>query len=499
MNLKKNVIANYLGQGWTVLMGLAFIPLYIKYLGMEAYGLIGVFAVLQAWLTLLDMGMTPTLNREMARYKAGALSKESIFDLLRSIEWICAGLTLLIIICICFFAPLLSEKWFNFEKLPVETVTKAIITMGFVIATRLWEEIYRSAIRGMQQQVWLNIAQGILATLRWAGVLVVLLWVSTTIQAFFLWQGFISVVSVFVYAYKTYHSLPDSSRGGKFSLESIRNVRRFAGGIAIITVLALLLTQVDKVLLSGLLTLEDFGYYMLAALIAGGLAQLIPPMNAAIYPKFTELLACHDDAALVNTYHGACQLLSAVIIPPALVLSAFSEQIILLWTGDPVLTSAAAPIMRVLVIGTLLNGLMNVPYMLQLAYGWTGFAVRVNIVAVIFVIPAILWVVPRYGVMGAAWIWLLLNVSYVFVGLHFMFQKLIPKEKWRWFKESIAKPFIVAVTVAFGLAFFIPVTDNSLVLLLNILVASICVELAVVLVLPSVRQRIKSVSTLLLR
>jgi hypothetical protein len=64
MSLKKNVIANYFGIGWQALMGVAFVPLYIKYLGMEAYGLIGIFAILQAWLVLLDMGMKwPALPR----------------------------------------------------------------------------------------------------------------------------------------------------------------------------------------------------------------------------------------------------------------------------------------------------------------------------------------------------------------------------------------------------------------------------------------------------
>lgn len=41
---KENLIANYLGQGWTVLMSLAFVPVYIKYLGLESYGLIGLFS-----------------------------------------------------------------------------------------------------------------------------------------------------------------------------------------------------------------------------------------------------------------------------------------------------------------------------------------------------------------------------------------------------------------------------------------------------------------------
>ena len=45
--LKSNFIANFIGQGWVALMSLAFIPLYIKYLGVEAYGLIGLFALMQ--------------------------------------------------------------------------------------------------------------------------------------------------------------------------------------------------------------------------------------------------------------------------------------------------------------------------------------------------------------------------------------------------------------------------------------------------------------------
>jgi O-antigen/teichoic acid export membrane protein len=77
-------------------MGLAFIPVYIKYLGIEAYGLISIFALLQAWLTLLDMGMTPARSREMARFTGGAHNAQLIRDLLRSIEIIGFGMAILV-------------------------------------------------------------------------------------------------------------------------------------------------------------------------------------------------------------------------------------------------------------------------------------------------------------------------------------------------------------------------------------------------------------------
>jgi len=46
MSFRRNVIASYLGQAWVALMGLAFIPIYIRYLGIEAWGVMGLFAVL---------------------------------------------------------------------------------------------------------------------------------------------------------------------------------------------------------------------------------------------------------------------------------------------------------------------------------------------------------------------------------------------------------------------------------------------------------------------
>ena len=106
MTLKKNILANYLGNFWTSLMGLVFIPSYIFYLGMESYGLIGFFAVLQASLLLLDGGVTPTVSREMSRFTGGLHSPETIRDLLRTMETMIFGIA-----CIFILSVLLSTSY----------------------------------------------------------------------------------------------------------------------------------------------------------------------------------------------------------------------------------------------------------------------------------------------------------------------------------------------------------------------------------------------------
>jgi len=66
MTLRNNIIVNYVSQIFITLICILVLPLYIKYMGAEAYGLLGLFAMLQAWFNLLDIGLTPTMARETA-------------------------------------------------------------------------------------------------------------------------------------------------------------------------------------------------------------------------------------------------------------------------------------------------------------------------------------------------------------------------------------------------------------------------------------------------
>lgn len=487
MSLKKNVLANYLGQGWTALMGIAFVPLYIKYLGMESYGLIGVFAMLQAWLTLLDMGMTPTLNREMARFTAGAHTAQSIRDLLRSLEVLGFLAAFIIAVLVWSASGWLGNNWLHAEKLPVEEVVRAIAIMGLLMALRFVESIYRGAILGLQKQVWINVTNASLATIRGIGAVAVLAWVSPSIQAFFLWQIVVSITTVAIVAMAVHRFLPRAEQPSSFSWPAIRGVWKFAGGMLATTLLVLLLTQVDKVLLSRLLSLESFGYYMLAATVAGVLYQLIAPVTQAFYPRFTELVTKEDTAALIASYHRSAQIISVVVIPAALMLVFFGEDILRLWTGNETLANQAAPLLALLALGTMINALMNIPYFLTLAYNWPSFAVRVNIVVVLVLVPAILWATPRYGAVGAAGVWVVLNASYLIFAVHFIHRRLLPKEKWRWYTGSVIFPMLGALGAGMMFRYILHVGASGSAILIWLIGSGVAMVLATGLTIPYFR------------
>jgi O-antigen/teichoic acid export membrane protein len=440
MALKRNIIANYVGQGWSAIMGLAFVPLYIQYLGMEAYGLIGLFAVMQAWLTLLDMGMTPTLNREMARFTAGAHSAQSIHDLLRSLEAICISLAVIIALTVWAASDYLASEWLKADKLPITVVAHAISVMSLVVALRFVEGIYRGSLFGLQRQVWYNGVNASIATLRHAGAVAVLAWISPTVEAFFFWQAAISLLSIAIFAMGVHRVLPRSPLPPRFTRKAIADVWKFASGMMVVTFLAILLTQVDKVMLSRLLSLESFGYYTLAATVAGMLYIIIGPITTACYPRLVELSTQKNQIPIIFAYHQGAQLITLLTAPAMMLLSFFSEDVMFIWSGNVNLAEHTAPILSIFVLGVFLNGLMHMPAQLQLAYGWVSLGIKTNIVAVAVLIPAILWVVPRYGAIGAAWIWVVLNAGYVLIAIQFMHHRLLTSEKWRWYFDDVFLP-----------------------------------------------------------
>ena len=112
--------------------------------------------------------------------------------------------------------------------------------------------------------------------------------------------------------------------------------------------------------------------------------------------------------------------------------------------------------MQVLALGTFFNALMWMPFHLQLAHGWTTLSLRINLIAVVAFVPAILIVTPRDGARGAAWLWVLLNAIYLTVGIAIMHRRLLPLAKWRWYRGDVARPLAAAGSAGLLLRWIAP-------------------------------------------
>ncbi len=459
-SLQRNIVANLVGKFWSVAIVLILIPQYIHYLGIESYGLIGFYSTLIGSMAILDLGLSTTLNRELARFRAESRPANDTRNLTFSLECVYWGIGLLISLIVVSLSGPIAENWVNAEKLPSHVVRESVILMGIVIAFQWPISLYSGGLTGLEKQVLNNTINVIMSTLRAAGVLIVLIFFSRTLQAFFLWQAGVSLLYVLVMRWALWKEMPRHHQRPRFSREQLKIIWRFAAGMTAIGVVTFLLMQVDKIILSKLLSLSHFGYYTLGFSIATSISMLTNPVSIAFFPRFTTLIYGNKQEELKLLYHQACKLMASFIFPFCIVLFFFMHDILRIWTKDITTTEQTCDIARILLAGSMLNALMVMPYNLLIANGWTRFTIIQNSIAAILLIPLLFWLANKYGGVGAAYVWVLVNLGYVLISQPLMHRKLLKKELFRWYWNDtlipLLPPLLTVLAIKFSLEKFLP-------------------------------------------
>jgi O-antigen/teichoic acid export membrane protein len=445
--LKFGLLANFAGTGWSAVVQLACIPLYVKFLGIEGYGLLGFYLMLQTLLQVLDLGLSPTVNREMARYSVQPERAAEARDLVRTLEigyWL---IGLILGAALLAAAPWMATHWIKSSALPVSSIVQAVMLMGILAVFQWPVSFYQGALMGLHRQVLFNTLKAVAVTLSNGGAILVLWRISPTIKALLLWQVAISAAQSVLIAFLLWSSLPSSGRPARFNPAIIRGVWRFAAGMSGITLIGLILTQVDKVLVSKLLTLKVFGYYSLAWTLANGLLIISSAVFNVIFPRMSAQVAAFDENGIRQSYHRGAQLMAVMVLPLAAVFAFFSFEILRLWTGSTETAAFDAPILSVLVVGSALNALLYLPYALQLAFGWTKLSFVAGLLSVAIIIPSLFPMTKYFGALGAASMWTGLNLVNMLIAVPIMHRRLLRGEAWRYFMD-IGFPLICTMGIA---------------------------------------------------
>jgi O-antigen/teichoic acid export membrane protein len=457
-SIRRNIAANFIAKVCVAVLGVVFPPVLVRLLGIESYGLIGVYSSLNAALSIFDLGLTATLTRETARLSTDDSGEagRALRDMARTFELIfwCVG------ICVGGFvflaAPIVSNHWIHARTLRPEVVTASIRLIGVVLALQWPGGMYSGGLQGLQRQISANVIQVSATALRFAGGAAILWKISPTIHAFFAWQAGVAGMQTVVCAIVLSKSLPNIGSRGVFRRSALLANWRYSAGTSITMVLAIILTQTDNVVVSKLLPLEDFGYYTLAWTLCSGLGLFVAPVFTAVFPRLTQLVRQNDTPAITRLYHSSCQLVSVALLPACAVLTLFSREFLWAWTGNLTTVAAIRPVVIAVAIGTTLNGLMNIPYALQLAYGWTRLAAWANAIAVVVIVPLTIFLAKTYGTLGAASGWLVLNAGYVLFVVRVMHTRLLKTEQRRWYTVDVALPLsgallaVLPIRILFG-------------------------------------------------
>lgn len=430
--LERNALANMVGFGVAAVMPLVFIPFYVRVLGIGGFGLIGFAATLLSILQVLDFGMTAVVGRQVSR--AAVEGQQQTRDLVRTLEVVCLTIAFGAGALVLAGAGTIAKHWIRAGAMPLDEVHGALLLMGFLIALQWPAAFYQSGLAGAERHVPLNVARAAWTIISHGGGALVLLIGPPRLTVYLAWQILTSGVHLVVLRQLLWRALRGGGRP-TVRVSLLRGVWRLGAEVSVVTALSLVLMNLDRAILSKLLTLEEFGLYVVALTAARSLSVFVQPVFIALFPRLSALVATGDASAVEVLYRRSSQFVVVVSVPWAVVLALFSRELVTAWTGSTETADATATTIQVLVLGTALNGILYVPYALQLARGWLLPTLVSGGVYVCVLGPAIVLLASWYGGVGAAAVWAAMNLASVLVVAPIVHRRLLGRWYPEWFVD----------------------------------------------------------------
>jgi O-antigen/teichoic acid export membrane protein len=441
MGLKRNLLAGWSGSVVNALVGLVMVPVYLHFLGAEAYGVIGLLITLQSLVQVFDLGLSATMNREMARGAALREAGEAVC-LAAALERIYAAMAAAIALGLGLLAPLIAARWLNVQILPLDLVAAAIALIGAVLAVRWPAGLYQAVLLGADRAATASAINAGMTAATALGAAAVLCW-RADLRWLLAWQlvaGAVQLSWLRAAAWRCLGPRPAATPG----LAILRRQWKFSAAVAAINVIGLWFMQFDKVALSRLLPLALFSHYVIAAQVVSALYQLAMPVFNVAYPRFTALHALAREDELQRAYGLFTRGVAAVVFPIAMWLAVWGQGLVQLWTGSAAIAADAAPVLALLAAGSGLHAVMFIVYALQLARGEARLALWISIALLLVQAPLVWLATLRWGGIGAAGAWLGLHVVYLLFGGWATNRRIRPGLAWHWLARDVGPPLALA-------------------------------------------------------
>lgn len=451
----RNYFFGVLNSSITAICGIITIPILIRYFGLEGYGLISFYYLILAAVQIFDFGLSATLLRQTA------LSFKNDTTYIKSLlkTFLCIYLLFGLIFSslLITFTSYLTQHWLKISVIKHTEVTISIILIAAILFIRWPVSLYQAVLLGSNNQILsskLNIGMVILSQI---GAIFFINFTSNTIVNFFLWIFIASIIHHVTLMYFTNRKLETNSIS-KINFKLISNTWKYSLQMSGISVIGLLLTQLDKLMLSKLLPLSSFAHYSLAVTITSSLFIIFIPFYNIIYPKFTSLISNDNRKELIVFYKTSSYILCSLLFPILFFLSLNANLIVFYWTQSHQITDAVVPILIPMLIGTTIQGIMYIPYAMQQALGKVKIPLIVCCFMLILMAITIPYLTSKYGATGGALSWLIVNVFYFFASTTATHKYLINIKLNDWLIFEIGKPLNITLI---GFVFFWVITKHN--------------------------------------
>ena len=387
---------------YQVLLQLVLTPLYLRFLGVDGYGIVGFYLVLVGFAAVVDTAISGAVCREIAWLQAREGEKRQIPTLVFSTEvlfWWLAVLLSGLLLGAAFFS---GENWFpdsarlGGQLRGIGWLMAGSFLVGFPAG------FYNGILNGHQKQIHGGAIGAVAQSVRGFGAAALLGFVSPDLRIFFLWNILAGALQTAALRRAAWNCVNVAGVPSRFSWQAVESLREFAGALFVITVCSGVSLYADRLILSKWIPLADYGTYVVIATVLAGFSRLVTPLTLYFSPLMTTHASSGDRRATAICLRDFSGWVLLLLIPPLTNFSLFSDEILTWWTGKPELADGTASLALFLAAGFLLQSLCYPVTTMLYAEKKLAGLLQAAVVAAFLVPGCLLVIIPHHGSLGAA-------------------------------------------------------------------------------------------------
>ena len=414
-NTFKNISYNVIGYVWPMIFALFVTPVIIFHLGVRNYGIYLLVNTFIALLGLLDFGIGMAVAKHLAFYH-GKKDGSAITRLVRtanSLYFLIGFFGLIVSACIT-SAGIFEPHLFPAQFTGYIQYSGLFFIAGMIFFVNSISALYNIVFFSLQRFDLSNKIGMILLAISSLSILTVVLF-HGSLQAIFLFQLAINVffaLIAFIYARKI---LPQISLILGWSIQEVKNCYIFGSIASINNIANTALSSLDRMIIPFFVGPSNLTYYSVPGNVTSKIPGFANTLSTTLFPMTSQLDGDKDKARIEILYVRSFRLITIIASALTVTAIAFAYKILLYWLNID-FANHSATILVILALTNFILAMLGPLSNFILGLGKLKFLTTMSVVMGVLNAILLLILLPRYGITGAAWAYLLsiLPVGYMF-------------------------------------------------------------------------------------
>lgn len=399
--LARNTIWNLIGGGGPMLVAIVCIPILIKGLGKDRFGVLALAWVIIGYAGFFDLGVGRALTQLVAR-KLGAGEDHEV----PALVW--TSLALMLVLGIVGGAAVaLISPWLVHHALHIPAALQRETLYSFyLLGLSLPIVITTAGLRGfLEAHQRFDLVSALRIPLNvfvFAGPLLVLPFSHSLFPVVAVLVGG-RVVGWVAHLLLCLRVMPRLRHQIAWHNPSVGRLLSFGGWLTVTNIIGPLMLSLDRFLIGALLSVTAVAYYATSYELVARLFAVSAALAGVMFPAFSTSFT-QDPRHAARLYDQSLLAIAGVLAPACFLIVLLANPILILWVG-PQFAEHSFRVAQILSIGVLVLGLESIPFALLQAIGRPDLPAKLNVIELPFYLGAFWFLTVRYGLVGAAAAW----------------------------------------------------------------------------------------------